>query len=151
MSSLSSDRALKQLLNKNKEDKRMKVTDYINNLLNFYSDLSRFPISKLSFYENTMKIEARFKDQVTVRDYNVGFIINKACYVTGKRAIMNVRVLEEFLSPELDDCLITVKINKNSCELYAYNAFGRRILSGKIKFTTINLFGVDPKALDQTR
>lgn len=131
---------LSQLTAKTKEDRRMKPLDYINNLLNFYSAISQYPLTKLSLYEEGMKVEARFRDQVTVADYKLGFIIGKTCYITQKRAQMNIRVLEAFLSPDLDDFMVSVKINKNNLELYAYNVFGRRILRGKIKFATINWF-----------
>lgn len=122
------------------EDPHMKVVDYLNYLLNFYTELSQYPLAKLSYYDQTMKIEARFKDQVSVLDYKVGFIIGKTCYISGKRAAMNMRILEEFLSPAYDDFMLSVKINRKNCEIYAYNVFGRRVLRGKIKFATINWF-----------
>jgi len=131
---------LAQLLNNNKEDHKMKPLDYINNLMNFYLTVSHYPLSKIVFYEPAMKVEVRFKDQVSVVDYNLGFLIGKTCYITQKRAQMNVRVLEAFLSPDLDEFMVSVKINKKDLELYAYNIYGRRVLRGKIKFASINWF-----------
>ncbi|MCQ2209277.1 MAG: hypothetical protein MJZ34_03190 [Paludibacteraceae bacterium] len=124
-----------------KHDKtNMKVLDYLNNLLNFYTELTKYPLSKLTYFAPNNLVEIHFQDQTVSMNHCFGFEIKKTCYVSGKLALKNVLALEKYLQSDFDDYMVTVKINKNSCEVYAYDVFGRVLSSDKIKFTTLNLF-----------
>ena len=121
----------------------MNTLDYIENLILFYNEVSKFPMVRLTHQFGNLGqhfVQMNFKNESRVMEYNLGFKIKNSCFITNKLAMKNIKILELLKSNEFSNLFINVELSKRKAIFVIYDIFGNKINKFKIKFCTFNMF-----------
>jgi hypothetical protein len=121
----------------------MNTSEYIENLILFYNEISKFPLVRLSHQlgkSGQHFVQINFRNESRVIEYNLGFKIRSSCYVSKNLAMKNIRILETINGDEFSTLFTTVTLKKKKAIFKVYDIFGNKINKFVIKFCIFNLF-----------
>jgi len=116
----------------------METREYLNSLVNFYTEVSKYPLARISVIdENTCKLV--FRNDPTLYSYNLGFKIRNCSWCTNKHASANILKLERILASENDTLLIGLDIHGNKLCILLYDKYGKVVAKEKLRYLSVNI------------
>ena len=125
----------------------MDVKSYLQKMLGFYTLCAGAGFSQIHNVDNgkQYKVTTGKEEIVPFREYELGFIAGKVCWITKARAQVNQAILIDVLDDVNDAFLLTLKHTNKYMHIWLYDRFGQVVTYHKMKYVSLNWFKFNPK------